>query len=146
MSLGTLWSISIIFYFICISSSIISSQLRFWVVSLVGMSWFVTTWIPFTLIGEYIRYHERLYLLDDDVEDEEDEFVTMDETPLGAGTILGLHNIFICIPQFLSSLLSSVIFLYFPSDPFGWALRVGALFSLFGLMFSCGKLTSPRKL
>lgn len=52
------------------------------------------------------------------------------------GTILGIHNMFICLPQLLSTLISYMVFRVVGedqgSDPFGWAIRVGSIFSLVG--------------
>ncbi|KAJ3344859.1 hypothetical protein HDU91_007529 [Kappamyces sp. JEL0680] len=65
---------------------------------------------------------------------------------LQAGTVLGLHNIFICLPQFASSIVTVVVFqVVGDSDPFGWVLRVGALLSVFGIIFAI-RTKSPEKI
>jgi solute carrier family 45 protein 1/2/4 len=57
--------------------------------------------------------------------------------PLDAGMALGIHNIYIVLPQFLSTFISSLVFMYTGSlrhgedgtpavDEFGWVLRIGA--------------------
>lgn len=139
------------------------------VIAAVGISWGIMQWVPFTLLGECINYYAANGE-EGDVpvarsgyanlpEDEEDE--TMFGAPispsrptsrnfhLDAGMVLGIHNIYIVLPQFLSTFLCSVVFAIIgyiakqegrssdgdrqhvdPYDAVGWVLRIGAISSL----------------
>jgi hypothetical protein len=57
-------------------------------IGMMGISWAMTTWIPFVLLSEYTIKRRR-----DD-----------------SASLIGLMNIFIVLPQFLSIALCSVIF------------------------------------
>ncbi|KAK0490841.1 hypothetical protein IW261DRAFT_1556007 [Armillaria novae-zelandiae] len=143
-------------------------------VALVGISWAVAMWAPFAIIMELlkdmssppapIRSHtrtlstpprrivsERQPLLRtrslDEFEADEDEVPS--ETPVAGGTILGVHNLAIVMPQFVISLVSSFIFRVVdksiegdPSDVFYgkngvvWVLRFGGLCTLVGAMIA----------
>jgi hypothetical protein len=46
------------------------------------------------------------------------------------GIILGIHNVYICIPQFISTIISALTFLIFKEDSFGWAISVGSIASV----------------
>ncbi|ORY80307.1 major facilitator superfamily domain-containing protein [Protomyces lactucae-debilis] len=73
------------------------------IVALCGFSWAVTAWIPFSLVGEEIL----------------DTGMSLDRaTPSNgkAGAILGIHNIAICLPQFVISFISSLVFKIMHTD------------------------------
>lgn len=68
-------------------------------------------------------------------------------TPVAGGTILGVHNLAIVMPQFVVSLAASIIFrtvdkeidddpandnVYFGKNGVVWVLRFGGLCTLFG--------------
>nr|CAG8502631.1 10354_t:CDS:10 [Entrophospora candida] len=81
--------------------------------SLVGISWAVSMWAPFSILGEVIS---------------------------NAGIILGIHNIFVVVPQFLVTFISSVIFAILESnnndgggrnDSIGFMLRFGGIMAIF---------------
>ncbi|KAK0498608.1 hypothetical protein EDD18DRAFT_1158376 [Armillaria luteobubalina] len=143
-------------------------------VALVGISWAVAMWAPFAIIMELlkdmssppapIRSHtrtlstpprrivsERQPLLRtrslDEFEADEDEVPS--ETPVAGGTILGVHNLAIVMPQFLISLVSSFIFrvvdrstegdtsdVFYGKNGVVWVLRFGGLCTLVGAMIA----------
>ncbi|KAF8205098.1 hypothetical protein BJ912DRAFT_940249 [Pholiota molesta] len=89
----------------------------------------------------------------DDHENQHEE--EMPFTPLPGGTILGIHNLSIVIPQFIVALASSAIFrivdgdqpstlqllaeipnTYFGKNGVAWVLRFGGLCTLFGAVFA----------
>ena len=91
-------------------------------------------WIPFALIGEYVSFYaEQEYVqIDDDdlaIMSESGSFVDTirEQPPISAGVVLGLHNIYICIPQFLSTLVSMIIFSFVEDDPYGTCIRTGGI-------------------
>lgn len=97
----------------------------------------VTQWVPFSLIGEYISYSsssEPYMRVEEEIDlDDQLELVSeVDNTSLKPGVILGLHNVYLCIPQFIATFISMVIFMIFKEDSYGWAIRIGGFFSIFG--------------
>jgi len=80
-------------------------------ISGLGFSWAVTLWIPFVLVSEY----------------------TIDKRPHDAGALLGLTNIFIVLPQFVSIAFCSAI-LFITTD-ITWIFVVASLSSLFTVLF-----------
>ncbi|KAI8341095.1 major facilitator superfamily domain-containing protein [Chlamydoabsidia padenii] len=89
------------------------------ILSVMGISWAIVLWIPFSLVGEYVSY-----------EDERRNAVTTQQQNYGttstsstpteieaaqqeefdAGMILGVHNMYIVFPQFAVAIISAVIF------------------------------------
>ncbi|KAJ3106877.1 hypothetical protein HDU97_005364 [Phlyctochytrium planicorne] len=145
------------------------------IVALCGVSWGVVQWVPFSLIAEYVALYSEApptgdegdpSITDEDgggrsyqhVPDEEEDGAdalsegsqrpirpTSSPSHLSAGIILGIHNIYIVVPQFISTLVTSLIFKivdavaekddetgsYDPKlDAYGWCLRVGAIATL----------------
>ncbi|KAJ1741778.1 hypothetical protein LPJ78_003765 [Coemansia sp. RSA 989] len=108
-----------------------------------GLSWAVAMWIPYSMIGETIRSVSSLPLeqhpdlqmntapvrgdyvqvatgdiplevMDGTSPEPGSEPTTAPEaTELSAGTILGVHNVFIVLPQFITAFASSLIFAAF---------------------------------
>ncbi|KAG1472236.1 hypothetical protein G6F56_001662 [Rhizopus delemar] len=155
------------------------------VIGLCGISWAITMWAPFSLLGEYISAQEALreskntalgssrttesrvslslargglesgiyqpVMTTDDEDDEEDiEMIGIKEShrtgevnggngyherPPAAGVLLGIHNMYIVLPQFLVTFFSSLVFKLLendedkksPTDTIGVILRVGAI-------------------
>ncbi|KAJ3279726.1 hypothetical protein HK104_001196 [Borealophlyctis nickersoniae] len=138
------------------------------IIAATGISWGTTQWVPFTLMGEYIsHYSENGEQAADPSDssgygavpaDDEEAHIstsTIDHAvsptphpPLDAGMVLGIHNIYIVLPQFISTFLSSVVFALIAKiaewngddannleevdkyDSVGWVLRLGALASI----------------
>ncbi|VDB98727.1 unnamed protein product [Peniophora sp. CBMAI 1063] len=144
-------------------------------VSLVGICWAVACWVPFAIIMEFLKdidaaakpkrpLHSRsqsraTYSSIDGVNTDailESQQVSEDDpllSPVGAepvagGTILGVHNLAIVMPQFIVALVSSAIFnavdgpdvpneagghdSYYGKNGVAWVLRFGGLCTLFG--------------
>ena len=53
-------------------------------------------------------------------------------TSLKPGVILGLHNVYLCMPQFIATFISMLVFMIFKEDSYGWAIRIGGFFSILG--------------
>ena len=99
-----------------------------------GITWACLSWIPYTLVAEFIAKNEGL--------------MSIERAHLDSGLLFGILNIFIVLPQFVMLVLSTVIFMIFEnsSGPFtamndgiGWILRLGAMSLLFAT-FSSQKL------
>lgn len=143
-------------------------------ISLVGICWAVACWVPFAIIMELLKeMHAKIPHLpeaatevsendpllgrssevesDADVEDEASD----SETRPAGGTILGIHNLAIVMPQFIIAIVSSVIFrivdesapvstpsptpdlepdqnTYLGKNGVAWVLRFGGLCALIG--------------
>jgi len=78
--------------------------------------------------------------------------------PVAGGTVLGIHNLAIVFPQFITALVSSAIFhivdadidkdptnhnTYLGKNGVAWVLRFGGLCTLFGAIFS--RMVPPTK-
>ena len=101
-------------------------------ISLVGICWAVACWVPFAIIMELLKELQALssdsaprpnssrvnsdYVSENrgnphpsDVYEEEAEEIET-PTPIAGGTVLGIHNLAIVMPQFIIALVSSAIF------------------------------------
>jgi solute carrier family 45 protein 1/2/4 len=90
----------------------------------VGVSWAVANWIPCALLGARIS-----------------ESFADDKLFFSAGTIFGLHNVAICVPQIVISLGTSIFWKLdkdTPTDPesIAWVLRIGGVAALAGAWFT----------
>jgi solute carrier family 45 protein 1/2/4 len=151
--LSKLWSLSLFFSFLVIQLSMFypsSTTLITLTVASMGIPWFATGWIPFALISlELTRKNvddEDLQVVDIDARNPvpdsphsytllQDESVSVVErnNMFGSGMILGIHNIYICVPQLVSSLLTSLVFNVVDAsgpETLGWVIRVGSVFTL----------------
>ncbi|KAI9001651.1 major facilitator superfamily domain-containing protein [Gaertneriomyces semiglobifer] len=98
-------------------------------IALVGVSWGVMMWVPMALLGEAVSYYSinpgAVTSTSDEagyatVPSEENLFPPTstgagttrpaDRPQLDAGLVLGIHNVYVVLPQFLSTFLSSVVF------------------------------------
>lgn len=214
LTLPRAWTISHFIFCASMMSTILVSDVTAAavVIGLCGISWAISMWAPFSLLGEYISkqeaisqrlgehtgrdeffhrsnmmastaslavglvgteptmYHpinndhndeEEIEMLGvkesrQDVEgdnlgessrrmgehhgssEEEDQSRTTDRNTPAAGVLLGIHNMYIVLPQFLVTFLSSIIFRLLdnskaelnettPSDTIGLILRIGAV-------------------
>ncbi|KAJ8523423.1 hypothetical protein ONZ45_g135 [Pleurotus djamor] len=155
-------------------------------ISLVGICWSVACWVPFAIIMELLKdlpsstprqrpehsrtlsnpgfprrdTNERTPLVRrrsfDEYDATTDEIEMSSQAPLAGGTILGIHNLAIVMPQFIIALAASIIFrtvdghldedpnnhtTYLDRDGVGWVLRFGGLCTLFGALFA--RMVSP---
>ncbi|KUJ15246.1 MFS general substrate transporter [Mollisia scopiformis] len=121
-----LWMLSQILYATCMLVTLVVSSLvgTFILVGLAGISWAVTIWAPFAIINTAIL---------SDADDENEE-TGGDNYERGMGTIIGLHNVAIAVPQIVSALVCGFVFwvserLGF-EDGVGWVLRIGGISAL----------------
>ncbi|CAG8750037.1 32699_t:CDS:2, partial [Racocetra persica] len=129
-----------------------------------GIPWAISMWIPFALVGEYVgQEDEREIQENTDVRpltnnDEEEACMSLDLTPtsssaattlhneeekFAAGMILGVHNLYIVLPQLVVSLTSSVIIKLVNdisgvdnNDAFGWVFRFGGAMAIIAAILS----------
>ena len=139
-SLPKLWSASLWFFCLLMLLTAIASDspLATALIACAGVSWGIAQWVPFTLMGEFITHYSEFSETDaDDIESSSSRL----DLQLNAGVVLGIHNIYIVLPQFISTFISSIIFDIISKvnqgdtlhhiDSFGWALRVGGIASIF---------------
>jgi solute carrier family 45 protein 1/2/4 len=70
-----------------------------------GVAWAVTTWAPFTLISMDVSATESP--------------VTVSERENGAGIMIGLLNVAICLPQILAAFVSGFVFWWLGNENSG---------------------------
>ncbi|KAG2201642.1 hypothetical protein INT47_003868 [Mucor saturninus] len=120
------------------------------VIGCCGVSWAISMWAPFSLLGEYVSAQEARHGIYQPVDTEEEiEMLGVGQTSSSpeqeeeeggeeksespaAGVLLGIHNMYIVLPQFLVTFLSSFIFRLFDTvdnktDTIGLVLRIGAV-------------------
>ncbi|KAK4510516.1 uncharacterized protein ATC70_004947 [Mucor velutinosus] len=194
LTLPRAWTLSHFIFCICMLSTIFVSDVTAAaiVIGFCGLSWAISMWAPFSLLGEYIseqeanlgsngeqpngfHYHPEMMASrtsiggvgiigtepaiyhpvsteEEDIEmlgikqpDQQEHAQTNGETseapsipsqsdnnPPAAGVLLGIHNMYIVLPQFLVTFLSSIVFRILESsegstDTIGIILRVGAV-------------------
>lgn len=155
LTLRRTWLLSHLLFALCMLSTffITSTQAATVVLAVVGVSWAVTLWAPFALISAEVaqsaaarqlsRTQHQHYNLHEEGEEEEEDIESAPpkaspEKPTDeAGIVLGLHNVAICLPQFFSTLVSSLIFKAFQKprgepwdDSVGWVMRFGGVAAL----------------
>ncbi|CAO3644138.1 unnamed protein product [Mucor fragilis] len=198
LTLPRAWTVSHFIFCICMLSTIFVSDVTAAavVIGFCGISWAISMWAPFSLLGEYISeqearesnlgsneeqtndfsYHPEMAMSrtsiggigiigtepaiyhpvsteEEDIEmlgikqpDQQEDGQTNAETsqaasipqsqsdnkPPAAGVLLGIHNMYIVLPQFLVTFFSSIVFRILESsegstDTIGIILRVGAV-------------------
>ena len=142
------WLLSHILFAICMALTffITSAKGGVALAGIVGISWSLTLWAPFALISLDIsrlaqQNHARLQSSRDmagargsgQAAGKADDGYAEDQ----AGIVLGLHNVALCAPQVISTLISSAIFNITQrnrgeagDDSVGWVLRFGGLAAL----------------
>lgn len=166
LNLRTIWTASLLWFSACMFSTFYVSQVdgAMAIVALSGISWAVACWVPFALVMEAIQtipspptppiQTERSPLLPQRPKYHHRQSTSMsisgplvtEEAEEGSsgsgGTILGIHNLAIVVPQFGVSLVSTAIFAALdgkegPTEGVAkpdvvWVLRYGGLAALLG--------------
>ncbi|OAD09080.1 hypothetical protein MUCCIDRAFT_136915, partial [Mucor lusitanicus CBS 277.49] len=137
LTLPRAWTVSHFIFCICMLSTIFVSDVTAAaiVIGFCGISWAISMWAPFSLLGEYISEQEaREANLGNNGEHEASGIPQnqSDNNPPAAGVLLGIHNMYIVLPQFLVTFFSSIVFRILESsegstDTIGIILRVGAV-------------------
>lgn len=143
-SLRRTWLVCQILFGVCmLASSVIDRVLMLYsLFALIGVSWAMASWIPFTIVAEETRH----------VWDNETGIsASDDDMKSSAATIVGLHNVAISSPQIASALGSSLLFSFagnVGTDSGGqsveaWLLRAGGLSAL-GAVFAIFQIPENR--
>ncbi|CAI6335255.1 unnamed protein product [Periconia digitata] len=126
-----LWFVSHLLYALCTFCTIFVSTVSAAIilVTVTGISWGITQWAPFALIGEDIATHH----IEKDSRMEKGGQRWMSSQ---SGAMMGVHNAAISLPQILAALGSSVVFWIFEeSKPdqdvsLAWVLRASGVAAL----------------
>lgn len=144
-----------------------STVLAMAVIAICGFSWAIMSWAPFSIIGEEIaksatksRRNSNIavrtsasQILTTRIQDDDDDLdIEAGDTLLpnapaesttpasndDAGSILGIHNIAICVPQFFISFISSIVFRLLEPGPDSAGNVVESGHNAIGVVFAIG--------
>ena len=133
LTLRNLWIVSHIIFAVSMLSTLLpvaflhTSTGTTVLVAIIGMSWALTTWAPFSLIGEEINF-----LNADDDTLYGSEKASSNDVVKGSGTIMSLHITAINVPQFVATILSGLVFWLVDQNALGltglaWVLRLSGV-------------------
>ncbi|KAI9260492.1 major facilitator superfamily domain-containing protein [Phascolomyces articulosus] len=136
----TAWTVGHIIFLISMLATVFVSNVvgASIVIGICGISWSLTMWAPFSLLGEYISEMEekRTAAVGGSIHDTSSSpydaehriginrhamssrftTMTMNSNAPSAGVLLGIHNMYIVAPQFLVTFFSSVMFHFLEKD------------------------------
>ncbi|KAF0498164.1 sugar transporter [Gigaspora margarita] len=129
-----------------------------------GIPWAISMWVPFALVGEYVQQEDERQIEENtDVRPlnnndiEQDTCMNLEHSPtsssttstleneekFAAGMILGVHNLYIVLPQLVVSLTSSMLIKLVNdithdenNDKFGWVFRFGGIMAIIAAILS----------
>lgn len=128
-----LWTFGHFFFFLAMFATFFvkSPADATFVITSVGLSWALTLWAPFAIIGNELAARQSLRDTISDISGEEPPPTSRD---VQAGAIIGLHNVAISAPQIIAALACSGIFglakLMGSQNGTGWVLRAGGCAAL----------------
>ncbi len=127
------WTCAHIFFALAMFATVMVSSpaAATFLVASVGLSWALTHWAPFAIIGNELAARQSFITSTNGFPDEELSGVTVE---IQAGAIMGLHNVAISAPQMIAALACSAVFALAKSlgsqDGTGWVLRAGGCAAL----------------
>lgn len=127
------WTCAHIFFALAMFATIMvtSQAAATFLVASVGLSWALTHWAPFAIIGNELAARQSLSPSINGSPDDEMSTLTVE---VQAGAIMGLHNVAVSAPQVIAALACSAIFGLAKSlgsqDGTGWVLRAGGCAAL----------------
>ncbi|ODQ63719.1 hypothetical protein NADFUDRAFT_84326 [Nadsonia fulvescens var. elongata DSM 6958] len=156
LTVGRCWLIShVIFTLATFSTLWIStthSAMAF--VAILGIPWAHALWAPFVIISEEISRVKvkKAQLADGWDIPHAKKYAAYEHN---SGIVLGIHNVFVALPQVISSLMSSILFKFYSAAPgddeglmyddsIGWIFRFGGLFTLMAVYLSFQLKTSEQ--
>jgi solute carrier family 45 protein 1/2/4 len=137
IDIGGIWMVSHMIYATCMLATMFISSISgtYVLVGIAGISWATTIWAPFAIIS--IELSADADTVHNNDPDENPEASSSNEPALQVGTVIGLHNIAIAVPQILAALLSSLVFWLLDGsgsakqeESVGWVLRIGGISAL----------------
>ena len=132
------WTCAHIFFALAMFATMMvtSQAAATFLVASVGLSWALTHWAPFAIIGNELgnELAARRSFNTSTHGSLDDERSTVN-VEVQAGAVMGLHNVAISAPQIIAALACSLIFALAKSlgsqDGTGWVLRAGGCAALF---------------
>ena len=131
------WTCAHIFFALAMFATMMvtSQAAATFLVASVGLSWALTHWAPFAIIGNELGSElAARQSFRTSTHDSPDNESSNDSMEVQAGAVLGLHNVAISAPQMIASLACSIIFALAKSlgsgDGTGWVLRAGGCAAL----------------
>ena len=132
------WTCAHIFFALAMFATVMvtSQAAATFLVASVGLSWALTHWAPFAIIGNELGSElAASQSFDSSTHDSPaDDMMSNAGMEVQAGAVLGLHNVAISAPQMIASLGCSIIFALAKSlgsqDGTGWVLRAGGCAAL----------------
>lgn len=140
LTLRRLWLLSHFLFAACmLSTFFISTTAAASVMTgVIGIPWAITSWAPWAFIAAEIGQQDNDQSVSPSSHHDEESTEGEDSGIAGqAGIVLGLHNVFISLPQFVSSFISSAVFevLQKPrgepwDESVAWVMRLGGCVAL----------------
>lgn len=131
------WTCAHIFFALAMFTTMMvtSHAAATFLVASVGLSWALTHWAPFAIIGHELGSELAVrQSLSTTTQGFPDDEISDSRMEVQAGAVMGLHNVAISAPQIIASLACSVIFALAKSlgsqDGTGWVLRAGGCAAL----------------
>lgn len=127
------WTCAHIFFALAMFATMMvtSPAAATFLVASVGLSWALTHWAPFAIIGHELATRQPFSTSANGFPDDETSTFAVE---VQAGAIMGLHNVAISAPQILAALACSAIFglakSFGSQDGTGWVLRAGGCAAL----------------
>jgi solute carrier family 45 protein 1/2/4 len=133
-----IWAMSHLLYAFCTFGTLFisSTNTAVFIIALTGISWGVTQWAPFALLGEEIAINQAEQ---DSIAAEREGLQWMSSQ---SGAMMGVHNAAISIPQILAAVASSFIFVIFEGsrsdgdNGIVWVLRLSGVAALIAAYFA----------
>ncbi len=131
------WTCAHIFFAVAMfATTMVTSQAAATLlVSSVGLSWALTHWAPFAIIGNELGNLAARQSFSTSAHGFPDDEMSNNSMEVQAGAVMGLHNVAISAPQIFAALACSLIFALAKSlgsdDGTGWVLRAGGCAALF---------------
>ncbi|CAG8614214.1 18765_t:CDS:2 [Rhizophagus irregularis] len=113
LTLPKLWTIShFIFAFSMLSTWFVTNIFQASIlISLCGISWTITMWAPYSLLGEFVANEESKTLGTTERRNNEETNSNVNiSTNSEAGVLFGIMNTYIVLPEFLVTFFNSIVF------------------------------------
>ncbi|KAJ1499258.1 hypothetical protein HMI54_011955 [Coelomomyces lativittatus] len=160
LSLPHLWQLGCLLFTILTWVTMVISDVRAALAfnALIGICWAIGTWVPMAILGRILtggknvppQSTKKTKAIDPSpsstpyLDTEQSACSTASTVPMSVGIVLGIHNVFIVLPQFLSAGISHGIMSKTASegdfvpgtlrDPTGWVMRVGGICSFIAFL------------
>lgn len=135
------WTCAHVFFAVTMFATFLvtSQAAATFVVASAGLSWALTLWAPFAIIGNELAKRQSFQDSANFMDGEEDSSASSE---VQAGAVMGLHNVAISAPQIFAAFVCSGIFglakLAGSHNGTGWVLRAAGCAALFAAYLTYG--------